>query len=233
MAIEDFRPMYCEIGCSSKADGSAQLTQGKTTVITGAFGPVEIKRNREKSDRLDVEVNLLPRVGQSGVDSRFSETIIKETVESAVRLALHPRAGLNLSLHILEQDEGMISTSVNAACIALADCGIAMNFLFAAITVGVIKDSSDGDWRIVIDPTSKVIRKADESCLIVFVFDSRNRDIIASHIQSGKCSEAKFQESLGMARKASASMFDFYRDVIRKKFSKEFDLTSLKSESIQ
>ena len=117
MPLEDFRPIYCQLGCSTKSDGSAQLTQGKTTVITGAFGPIEIKRNREKPDCLDVEVNLLPRTGQSGVDNRFTETVIKGTVELALKLALHPRAGLNLSLHILEQDEGVISTSVNAACL--------------------------------------------------------------------------------------------------------------------
>ena len=224
MPLEDFRPMYCQLGCSTKADGSAQLTQGKTTVITGAFGPIEIKRNREKPDRLDVEVNLLPRTGQSGVDSRFTETIIKETVESSVKLALHPRAGLNLSLHVLEQDEGVISTSVNAACLALADCGIAMNFLFASITVAVIREVPDGDLKIIIDPTSKIIRKSHEHCLLVFVFESRNLDIIATHVQSGKCSEAKFQESLGMARKACSALFEFYRDVIRKKFSKEFGI---------
>ena len=68
---------------------------------------------------LDVEVNLLPRTGQSGVDNRFTETVIKGTVELALKLALHPRAGLNLSLHILEQDEGVISTSVNAACLGI------------------------------------------------------------------------------------------------------------------
>ena len=226
MPLEDFRPMYCQLGCSSKADGSAQLTQGQTTVITGTFGPVEIQRNREKSDRLDVEVKLLPRVGQSGVDSRFIECIIKETVESSVRLAVHPRAGLNLSLHILEQDEGVISTSINASCLALADSGISMNFLFTAITVAVLKETPESEWKIVIDPCAKTIRKANESSILVFVFESRNQDIIATHIQAGKCGEAKFQESLGLARKASSSMFEFYRDIIKKKFSKEFESTN-------
>ena len=41
-------------------------------------------------------------------------------------------------------------------------------------------------------------------------------------MEHGKCSEAKFQECMGKARKASANMFDFYREVIKKKFSKEF-----------
>ncbi len=217
-AIKDFRPLYCQLGWCTKADGSAHLSQGKTTVVAGVYGPIEVRRTRERPDRLDVEVTLLPRVGQSGVECRSSEAVIRQIVEAAVRTALHPRAGLHVSLQGLEEDEGLIAAYVNASCLALADSGIAMKCLFAAITVAVI-DSTE----IVLDPDAKKLRKAKESCVMVFVFDSKNRDILASHVHSGHCSEAKFQESLGCARKASASMFDFYREVIRKKFSKEIN----------
>jgi exosome complex component RRP46 len=222
--LEDFRPMYCQLGYSTKADGSAQLSQGKTTVIAGVFGPVEVKRNRERPDRLDVEVNLLPRVGQSGVDSRNREAMIREIAEGCVRLALHPRAGVNISLHTLEEDEGITAASVNSVCLALADSGISMTCLFAAVTVAVIKDTEMDQAKIVIDPDAKRLRKAFEACVLVFAFESRNKDVLATHIQSGKCSEAKFQECLGTARKASSAIFDFYREVIKKKFSKEFGI---------
>ena len=63
--LEDMRPLYCQLGFCSKSDGSAQLSQGQTTVLSGVFGPVEVKRNREKPDKMDVEVTILPRTGQS------------------------------------------------------------------------------------------------------------------------------------------------------------------------
>ena len=216
VVLEDFRPMYCQLGYSSKADGSAQLSQGKTTVIAGVFGPVEVKRSREHPDRMDIEITLQPRVGQSGVESRSKESIIHDIIKSCSRITLHPRAGLNLSLHVLEQDEGVTVACINAACLALADSGVAMSRMFAAVSIAVI------DSKIVLDPTAKMIRKAGESCLITFVFESRNREVIATHMEHGKCSEAKFQECMGTARKASANMFEFYREVIKKKFSKEF-----------
>ena len=220
--LEDLRPLYCQLGYSTKSDGSAQLSQGKTTVLAGVYGPVEVKRNREKPDRMDVEVTLLPRVGQSCVDNRTHEAMIRDITEACVRLVLHPRAGVNLSIHVLEQDEGIIAAAVNASCLALADSGIAMSCLFAAITVAVIKDSNDDQRKIVLDPSLKTLRKSTDSCVIVFVFESRKQEIVATHVQSGKCSEAKFQECLGMARKASLPIFEFYRQVIKKKFSKEF-----------
>lgn len=116
-ALEDFRPLYCQLGTSSKSDGSAQLSQGSTTVLSGVFGPVEVKRNREKSDKMDIEITLLPRTGQSGVEARAKETMIHDIVNTAVKVVLHPRSGVNLSLHILEEDEGILATCVNAACL--------------------------------------------------------------------------------------------------------------------
>lgn len=222
--MEDLRPIYCQLGYSTKADGSAQLSQGLSTVLSGVYGPVEVKRNREKPDRMDVEVTLQPRTGQSCVDSRATEAIIHDIIESCVRVVMHPRAGVNLSIHVLEQDAGIIATSINSSCLALADSGIAMSSLFAAINIAVIQETEDSSkTRIVIDPPAKILRKAHQFCAMIFVFESRNQDVIATHIQSGKCSEANFQECLGLARKSSASIFTFYREIIKKKFSKEFE----------
>ena len=105
--LEDLRPLYCQLGYSTKSDGSAQLSQGRTTVLAGVYGPVEVKRNREKPDRMDVEVTLQPRVGQSCVENRTREAMIRDITEACVKLVLHPRAGVNLSIHVLEQDEGV------------------------------------------------------------------------------------------------------------------------------
>lgn len=221
--LEDFRPLYCQLGYATKADGSAQLSQGQTTVLAGIFGPIEVKRSREKPDEMDVEVTLQPRTGQSCVDSRAKESVIHDIVQSCVRVILHPRSGVNLSIHVLEQDEGVLAASINASCLALADSGVAMSRLFAAVTIAAVQEKENGEFKVVIDPTAKVLRKSFQSCVIVFVFESRNQDVLASHIQSGKCSEGKFQECLGAARKASKELFEFYRQVIKKKFSKEFE----------
>ena len=46
-------------------------------------------------------------------------------------------------------------------------------------------------------------------------------DLKASHVE-GRCSEAKFQECLGVASNAVDKVFDFYRECVKRKFSKEF-----------
>ena len=41
------RKLHCQVGLISRADGSAQLSQGGTSVIAGTYGPVEVKPHKE------------------------------------------------------------------------------------------------------------------------------------------------------------------------------------------
>lgn len=41
----------CEFGVLVRADGSARVQQGATSVLAAVYGPTEVKANREKWDR--------------------------------------------------------------------------------------------------------------------------------------------------------------------------------------
>ena len=76
---------------------------------------------------------------------------------------------------------------------------------------------------IALDPDFVRLRRAKTvEAVVTLVFESRNKDILASHI-NGKCSEEIFHECLSNAKNASDKIFQFYRDVVQKKFSKECD----------
>ena len=55
-AAARLRPMFCCLGEVTRADGSALLSQGDTTVLCGVYGPAEVKAAREVIDRAVVEV---------------------------------------------------------------------------------------------------------------------------------------------------------------------------------
>ena len=46
------REMRCELGLLERADGSARLTQGETSVLCAVYGPAEVKVSKEQCDRL-------------------------------------------------------------------------------------------------------------------------------------------------------------------------------------
>ena len=45
------REMKSELGLLERADGSARLIQGETSVLCGVYGPAEVKMSRELCDR--------------------------------------------------------------------------------------------------------------------------------------------------------------------------------------
>ena len=96
-----------------------------------------------------------------------------------------------------------------------------MKYVFAGVTCAVLKDDKANKPLIALDPDSVRLRRAAEvEASVTFVFESRNKDILASHV-TGKCSEEIFQECLSTSKNASDTIFQFYRGIVEKKFSKE------------
>ena len=45
------RDMKCELGLLERADGSARVVQGTTSVLCAVYGPAEVKVSKELADR--------------------------------------------------------------------------------------------------------------------------------------------------------------------------------------
>ena len=139
-----------------------------------------------------------------------------------------------LIINMQEMQDGgcLVSTCINAACLALLDASVPLSFLLAAVTVAVTEDG-----ELMVDPTlkqaraflTKVKSKVLKSTLIqarnsraeaMFVFSSREEGAVSSVVE-GKLGHDQLQQALTAARLASKAIFEFYRETIRKKFSKE------------
>jgi len=210
------RPLFAQLGAIERSDGSAQISHGRTAALAAVFGPGDVRAAKEKVDRAHVEVSYRGKVGghlSGGVGDRATDEFVAGAVRAAALTALHPRTAVHVSVQQLEDDGGELAACANAACLALVDAGVAMRFLFASVTAAVIGN------KVVLDAGKREAAKAD--AVITFVFESTKKDILASHVE-GRCSEAKFQECLGAASAAVDKVFDFYRECVRRKFSKEF-----------
>merc|ERR1712150_83974 len=172
---------------------------------------------KEKLDSVTVEVSLIPKVGQSGIEDRSKEVLIREVTSASVMASMHPRNGLHIGLQVLEDDGSLLSCAINCTCLALIDAGFAMKNLFASVTCAIL---SGDEKTVILDPDSAKLRKNSPEAVITFAFESRNYDVIAVHVD-GKCSEPKFQEALSASKDACKSVFEFYRNVVTKKFAKE------------
>ena len=206
------RPLSSDLGHLTRPDGSATLFQGDTSVMVSVYGPGEVKIHRENIDKATVDVVYKPKSGLPGCSEKSSEEVLRNTCETALLAALHPRSAVNITVQEIQNSGAYLAACVNCCCLALLDSSISMKCTMAAVSCCI-----KGDGQVVLDPKLK----DEESCTssYTFVFDSDNKDVITV-IANGKYTLQEFQQSLVLCREASASVFTYYRDCIEKKLSK-------------
>ncbi|TRY79335.1 hypothetical protein TCAL_06602 [Tigriopus californicus] len=209
----ELRPLFAQLGLLGHTDGSVMFSLGQTAVICGVYGPAEVKPHKERLEGATVEISLRPPSGPTGLQEKAKEAVLKGLVESSILGSLHPRTSVFVSLQPLDMDGGELAAAVNATCLALMDCSISMRCLFASVEV-----TRTEDGIILLDPSQKQATKAVAKA--TFVFESVNQDVLASHLE-GRWSEKAFQAGLQAALDGSKAIFQFYRETVKRKFSKE------------
>ncbi|XP_064296155.1 exosome complex component RRP46 isoform X2 [Phalacrocorax carbo] len=199
------RPFSCEQGLLSRPDGSAAFLQGDTSVLAGLYGPAEVKGSKELPDRAALEVLLRPKVGLPGVVERSREQLLRQTCEAVVLGALHPRTAITLVLQLL-------SCCLNAACMGLLDAGLPLSSLFCGVTCAL-----DANGAIVLDPTTR--QEQEARAVLTFAIDSAERKVLMATTK-GSCSVEEMQQCLAAAQRAADTIFQFYRDSVRRRYSK-------------
>ncbi|KAJ0173459.1 hypothetical protein K1T71_010608 [Dendrolimus kikuchii] len=211
--LKDFKlkPMKCEFNVLSKSDGSAILSQGETVVIVSVNGPLDIKMQSQSIEKATLEVLCCSKGGKPCVADRYKENIIKQTCDAALLSNQYPRTGITITVQELEDCGGLLPCSLNCACLALINSGLAMRCVFAAVTC-VVDEQGD----IVLGPSKEQLDTA--RAVLNFVFDSRDKSLMTGFTE-GSFSEDTYKEAMERCRVASDLVFAFYRDIV-KQYSK-------------
>jgi exosome complex component RRP41 len=154
-AIDDTRPITAKVGVVPRADGSAMFQIGNTTAIAAVYGPREMHPKFMQNPRggvLRCNYNMMPFSGHGdrvrpGQNRRAKE--ISRVMENALRpvvdLSAFPNAVVDVFVELSQTDAGTRCAGITAAAMALADAGIDMKDLVAAVAVGFVDD------RVVAD----------------------------------------------------------------------------------
>lgn len=167
--------LKCELNTLTRADGSSILCQNNTVVAVAIYGPVEVKQHKMLIDKAYVEVFLKPKCGISQIGDRLHESIIGKVCETAILTTFYPRTAINIIIQEVQNSDNILACSINAACLALIHAGIAMNYLFAAVTTSSFPRNN----KIIDAPEDT---KAEPT--ITFVFENTSEKILAveSHV---------------------------------------------------
>ncbi|SHO76193.1 Similar to S.cerevisiae protein SKI6 (Exosome non-catalytic core component) [Malassezia sympodialis ATCC 42132] len=135
---------------TSRADGSAEVRQGLTHVYACVYGPMEPGRAARaptvRQDRATIQVDIAvapwgaaERRYRARGDRQLVEwaNAVRSTFDPVVHTHLFPRAQIDLVVHVLQQDGGVLPAMIHACTLALMDAGIPMSDYVCAMTCGL------------------------------------------------------------------------------------------------
>ena len=207
------RPLFSTFGELSRPDGDATVSQGDTCVITAVYGPGEVKVTKELLDKATIEVVYKPKSGLPGCSEKFLERIIRNSCETVILGNLHPRSCISITVQEIQNRGSLLACCINSTCMALLDAGVSMRYLMAAITCA-INDSG----AIIMDPDTAQEQSAE--AVLTFVFENCNYGVVTVSAK-GCYSIDQFQQCLSRCKDASKSVFQFFKDSLSKKLSKQ------------
>ncbi|QLG71007.1 hypothetical protein HG535_0B00450 [Zygotorulaspora mrakii] len=180
----ELRRFECSINTHAHAaDGSSYLEQGNNKIITLVKGPQE-PSNKSQVDTakalLRVTVNLTKfSKSERSKSSHKNERRVLEMQTALVRtfnrnlmLHIYPRTLIDIEIHVLQQDGGIMGSLINGITLALIDAGIAMYDYISGVSVGLydetpLLDTNTLEENAMSTVTLGVVGKSEKLSLLL------------------------------------------------------------------
>lgn len=148
---DELRPIVAKAGVIPNAVGSAYFKIGNTEAYAAVYGPRDLyPKFLQNPSRgvLRCNYNMMPFSGMGervrpGTNRRSKEIsmVTEKALDPVVDLSDCPNAVVDVYIELPQTDAGSRCAGICAASIALADAGIAMTDMVAAVSVGRMDDA--------------------------------------------------------------------------------------------
>lgn len=219
---DELRPIEAKVGVIKNADGSAYFRIGKTTAYAAVYGPRDLYpkflQNPERGI-LRCNYNMMPFSGagdrvRPGPSRRSKEIglVTEKALLPVINLEDFPNAVVDVFIELPQTDAGSRCAGICAAALALADAGVAMRDLVAAIAVGKVDD------KLVTDLSydEEAYDEAPVSDIPVAMIPSTGEITLLQ--MDGEISKQDLLQCLENAKVAIAKINKIQRDALKQKF---------------
>lgn len=220
------RPIIAKAGVIKKADGSGYFKIGKTEAYAAVYGPREMHpkfMQNPKGGVLRCNYNMMPFSGagervRPGPSRRSKEIsmVTDKALLPVVNLDDFPNAVVDVFIELPQTDAGSRCAGICAAAIALADAGIQMKDMVAAISVGKVGD------KLVVDLDYDEEAWGGHSGAVadVPVAMVPSTGEITLLQMDGKITKAQLLKAIEEARPVFAKIAEIQRQAIKEKFER-------------
>jgi len=211
-------PVKRVVGVRSNASGSAYVEFGKTRVIAAVYGPREppqrymvlphraVLRCRYHMAPFSTDERKNPAPSRREIEI---SKVIREALEPVVMSEAFPRTSIDVFIEVISADGGTRTAALNAASLALADAGVPMRDLVAAVAVGKV----DGYLVLDIDQVEDNYGEAD---MPVAMAPSLNMVTLLQ--LNGVLSPQEFSQALNLALKGVNEVYKLQKETLRNKY---------------
>ncbi len=214
------REMEAKVGIIKRADGSAYFRVGKTIAIAAVYGPRELYpgflQNPETGilrcnyDMMSFSVTDRKRPGPSRRSIEIG-LVTQNALLPAIDLSAFPNTVVDVFIQIIQADAGTRCAGISAAAMALADAGIPMKDLVAAISVGKVGD------KIVLDVNKEEEDFEEGSTDIPVAMMPRNGEISLLQLD-GELDKEELLQALKMAKRGCEEIYKLQRTSLKEKY---------------
>lgn len=218
--FDQLREMEAKVGIIKRADGSAMFKMGKTIALAAVYGPRELfpsflqspKRGRLKVlyDMISFSVDERKKPGPTRRSTEIS-MVTEDALEPSLDLSKFGYTGLDVYIYIPQADSGTRCAGINAAALALADAGIPMKDITAAVAVGKISD------KLCVDLIKDEEDHPEGATDIAVALMPRSEKITLLQLD-GNVTKDELKEVLNLAKKACKEIHKVQVAALKEKY---------------
>lgn len=149
--VKEMRQLRCQLGTVENADGSATFEVGNTKLVASVFGPHEPTQARKNTASQEALVRCQfasapfstgerRKRGKRDKWSLEHAACVRETLKQNIIVELFPRTQVDVYIHVVQADGGILPAAINAGFLALADAGIPLRDLMGACSAGYLEN---------------------------------------------------------------------------------------------
>ncbi|GKV08319.1 hypothetical protein SLEP1_g19968 [Rubroshorea leprosula] len=213
------RPAFFRTSAVTSAAGSAYAEFGNTKVIVSVFGPRESKKAMMYSDigRLNCNVSyttFATTVRGQGSDNKEFSSMLHKALEGAIILETFPKTTVDVFALVLESGGSDLPVVISCASLALADAGIMMYDLVAAVSVSCLGKN------LIIDPVLEEESYQDGSLMLTCM---PSRYEVTQLTITGEWSTPNVNEAMQLCLDACAKLGEVMRSCLKEAASASQD----------
>lgn len=214
------RKMSAKVGIIKNADGSAMFQIGKTTAYAAVYGPRDLHPKFMQDPAtgiLRVNYNMMPFSGHGnrvrpGASRRSKEIciVIKNALLPVLDLKQFPNSVVDVFIELPQTDAGTRCAGICAASMALADAGITMGDMVAAVSMGILND------EVLYDINGH--EDCDLGATDIPIALIPRMDKIALLQLDGEATREQIKEALEKGKEVCKKIVQIQKDALRAKF---------------